>query len=252
MNYSVLGRMGTILVAAMFSMSALAADDEWQHTIAIYVVGASIDGTAGIGNVTGDVDVSFGDILDNLDGGFMGAYRLERGPWAMTADVMWLGLEQKKNSQGITGNRSSKVEADQVIASLDGAYAITERLAGYAGLRFWWLDVDVNVVLGGPMGTTLSPSKSENWVDPYVGLRYVLPLGERWQIVTKGDVGGFGVGSDFTWHVTAFANWDVTKNFSLMAGARFIDVDYEDGSGSGRFKWDVLEGGPMGGFNWRF
>lgn len=188
MHFSKSVRLCIVLSAALFSIGAIAAENEWKNTIAIYVVGASIDGTAGIGPVTGDVDVSFGDILDNLDGGLMAAYRLEHGPWSMVADLMWLGLEQKK-SGGLSGNTRTKVEADQVIVSLDGGYAVTDRLSGYAGLRYWSLDADVSVTLAAPLGTILSAGKTENWVDPYVGLRYALPLGERWQIVSKGDIG---------------------------------------------------------------
>jgi len=94
----------------------------------MYLVGAGIDGKAGVGNVTADVDVNFGDILDNLEFGFMAAWRAERGRWAVIADYNYLKLEMRNNSLGPAGNTRAAVDADQTIFEIDGAYALTERL----------------------------------------------------------------------------------------------------------------------------
>lgn len=233
-------------------VGAWAADDSWEHTVALYMVGASIDGDAGVGNVEADVDVSFGDILDNLEFGAMGAYRGERGPWAVVFDVIYMALEQEEDGLGPFGRTSAKVESDQLIVELDGSYALTDRLDAYAGLRLWDLDSDLTIVGGGPLGQTLSASETESWVDPLVGLRYEMPLGEKWSLVTRGDIGGFGVGSDFAWHATAYAAWQVSEHGTVLLGLRYLGVDYDDGSGQDRFVWDVTEGGPTAGFAWRF
>lgn len=231
---------------------AVAADAAWQHTAVLYMIGASIDGEAGVGNLTADVDVSFGDILDNLEMGAMAAYRAERGPWAIVADLIWMNLEQDKSGIGPLGGTRADVELDQMIVELDGSYALNERLDAYAGLRYWDVDSDLTVATGGPSGVVLSDSLSEDWVDPVLGLRYEVPLGERWMLVARGDIGGFGVGSDFTWHATAFASWHLSAQASLLFGFRYLDVDYDDGSGSSRFLMDVGEGGPTAGFAWQF
>lgn len=252
MRTKAIGCAGIALAALLAGGGASAADDGWEHTVVLYGIGASIDGDAGIGNVTADVDVSFGDILDNLEFGAMAAYRGERGRWAVVADLIFMALEQKKSGLGPLGGTRAKVEADQLIVELDVSYAVTERLDAYGGLRYWELDNEIDVVGGGPLGTTLSADKTEDWVDPVVGLRYLMPINESWQFITRGDIGGFGVGSDFTWHVSAFANWRVSEHGSVLLGFRYLDVDYDDGSGTGRFKWDVIEGGPTVGFAWRF
>jgi hypothetical protein len=230
----------------------LAADESWQHTVALYAIAATIDGEAGVGNVTADVDVSFGDILDNLEGTAMLAYRAERGAWAVYGDLNWMDLEADKGGIGPAGGTRAEAELDQLIFEAGGGYALSEQLDVYGGLRYWDVDADVTVATGGPIGVTLSGSKSEDWVDPLVGLRYKHPLSERWHLVAKGDVGGFGVGSDFSWCVTAYAGWAMSEHASLMFGLRYIDVDYEDGSGADRFMMDLTEGGPAAAFAWRF
>jgi hypothetical protein len=251
MKKSMSWRIGGILVLAVLC-SSVRAEDGWRHTMGIYMVGASIDGTVGVGPVEGDIDVSFGDILDNLDIGGMAAYHGERGPWYIGADFMYLGLEKKKSGIGPTGNAQSKVEVDQLLFEVDGGYALTEQLDVYGGLRYWDLESKVSLVGGGPLGQAVTAKVSESWVDPVVGLRYVVPLSERWRLVTRGDIGGFGLGSDFSWHVTAFFGWELVDNVMAMFGIRYIDVDYDDGSGSERFLFDVTLGGPAAGIAWSF
>lgn len=241
------------LLAVLLASPAMAAEDnEWHHTAVLYMIGASIDGTAGVGPVNGDVDVSFGDILDNLEFGAMAAYRGEKGRWAVVADLIYMDLEQDKNGIGPAGQTRATVELEQTIMELDGSYAVTEQLDAYAGLRYWDVDSTVTVVGGGPLGETIGGKLSEDWVDPLLGVRYSWPLGDKWTLVWRGDIGGFGVGSDFSWHTTAYASWQVAEHGNVLIGYRHLDVDYEDGSGASRFKMDVSEGGPTVGFAWSF
>jgi hypothetical protein len=239
-------------LALLASAPALAGDEAWQHTLVLYGVGASIDGTTGIAGIEADVDVGFSDVLDNLEFGAMAAYRGERGPWAVLVDLIYMGLEQQKDGLGPAGGTRAKAEVDQLIAELSGSYAWNDRWSTYAGFRLWSLDVDVEVVGGGPLGETLAGSGDESWVDPMVGVRYALPLGERWTLISKADIGGFGLGSDFAWQASAFADWRFADHASLLVGFRLLGVDYDDGSGAGRFQYDVTQGGPALGVAWQF
>jgi len=240
------------LLALAVSAPAVAAADEWQHTVTAYMIGAAIDGTAGVGPVVGDVDVSFSDILDNLEFGAMGAYRGEYGPWAVVADVIYMDLEADKSGIGPFGQTRANVELDQLIVELDGSYAITERLDGYIGLRYWDVDSTVTVLGGGPLGEDINGSLGEDWVDLLYGLRYELPLGANWSFVWRGDVAPMGTGADMSWHSTAYFAWRLGEHASALIGYRHLDVDYDDGEGADRFLMDVGQGGPTVGFAWSF
>lgn len=243
---------GLALLSLAMSPVVLAQEEAWQHTLAVYVMGASLDGSAGVADVTADVDVGFSDILENLDAGFMLAWRGERGPWSAGVDFSFMGLEQKATGLGPGGGTSAKVESDQYIVQLDVGHALTERLGAYGGIRYTELDLDVNVVGGGPLGETLARSNKEKWADPVIGLRYAAPLSSRWQLVLKGDVGGFGVASDFTWMATAYASYSISEHVMLLLGYRHLYVDYEDGNGADRFVWDMTTAGPAAALAWRF
>jgi len=245
-------RIAAAAMACLLSGAVTAEESDWEHSLAVYMVAASMNGKAGVRGLEADVDVSFSDILDNLDWGFMGAYRGERGPWAVGLDVMYLSLEADASGLGPNQGTSAKVNGDQLIVQLDGGYAITDYLGAYVGARYWQIDADVKIRGGGPLGEDVKRSKTEDWIDPVVGLRFERPLGERWLFVAKGDIGGFGVGSDFTWQATAFAAWKASEHARVMIGYRYIDVDYDDGDGDDRFLWDLAEGGPMAGFVWQF
>ncbi len=48
---------------------------------------------------------------------------------------------------------------------------------------------------------------SKNWIDPLIGGRYLWRFADGWNIIARGDIGGFGVGSDFSWHALGLIEW---------------------------------------------
>ena len=52
---------------------------------------------------------------------------------------------------------------------------------------------------------------SENWVDPVVGLRSMPQTTDNWHIILKGDIGGFGIVSDYIWNLHGSVAWDVAE-----------------------------------------
>ena len=66
------------------------------------------------------------------------------------------------------------------------------------------------------------------------------------------EIGGFGVGSTFTWQVFPALGFSLSKRASLELGDRWLDIDYETGENTTLFKYDVLTQGPIVGFAFRF
>jgi hypothetical protein len=88
-------------------------------------------------------------------------------------------------------------------------------------------------------------------VDPLVGARAHFHLSERWSLSLEGNVGGFGVGSDFAWHASGAIGYRFSlfgeDNARLLGGYRALSQDYETGSGDDKFEWDVTLHGPIVG-----
>ncbi len=72
-------------------------------------------------------------------------------------------------------------------------------------------------------------SLSEDWIDPYIGLRARYNLAEAFYLTAKADVGGFSVGSRLSSQVYGAIGCQITRNFYSEAGYRFLYVDYRNG-----------------------
>jgi hypothetical protein len=80
----------------------------------------------------------------------------------------------------------------------------------------------------------------------------LLTLSRQVTLVVRGDVGGFGVGSELTWNLVGNFLYQVSRTVYLSVGYRALDMDYEQGSGASRFKFDMLLHGPVLGAVFRF
>ena len=86
-----------------------------------------------------------------------------------------------------------------------------------------------------------------NWIEPFVGGRVLPTLSKRVTIGVRGDVGGFGVGSDLIWSLVGSIQYHVSRQVALGGGYRALDIDYAQGSGG----LDVLMHGPLLGAAFR-
>ena len=243
-----IGSRTAVTVFALALASAPAAAAEWKHEVAPYVWGSAMEGTVGVGDITADAEMSFSDILDNLEFGFMGTYRASRDRYSITVDALYMGLGATEKGPG--GVLKADIDVDQIGLEADFGYALNERFTLFGGLRYVSLDADVQVT--GPLGNDLSASESQDWVDPVVGAIYSWPLADEWTLNLRGDIGGFGIGSDFAWQGMATLRWQFSPRTSLGAAYRYLDMDYEDGKGSNYFKYDMATSGPAMGVIFTF
>lgn len=70
-------------------------------------------------------------------------------------------------------------------------------------------------------------SRTDYWFDPYIGLRGRYDLNEKFYLLGKGDVGGFGVGSDLTWSAEVAIGWHLFRNAYSEIGYRVFGLDFE-------------------------
>ena len=88
----------------------------WSNQGLIYLLGPTLDGTSGVGPIDTEVDLSAGDVFDNLDSAFLGMYRGEGERWGVMIDVVYMDL--KADGTGDGGIlRGSGSRASNAIAS---------------------------------------------------------------------------------------------------------------------------------------
>ena len=226
------------IVTAGFLLAPVARSAA-QPTAATYVdfslygLGAAMSGEVTVGNATADLNVGFDEILDHLEFGAMGFGRVGRDRWSFTAEVVYMGLGASKDLVSS--------DFDQWVIEARVASRVSPRLEPLVGVRYNNLSGEIR----GPFGR--NPSGTQDWWDPIVGATASMPVGRTLSLALHGDVGGFGIGSDLTWQAYPYLDWSFMETASLQAGYRWLDVDYESGSGAETFRYDVLTQGPQVG-----
>jgi hypothetical protein len=240
------------------------SEDAWRVDFNSWMWLMGVEGDIGARGLTADVSADFADVVDASDSIFALSGRLEvgKGRWGGFVDGMYADIGAEDMS-GPLGVASIDVTFEEILIDFGIMYRIGEwaptgnaannrhntTLDLYVGGRYTDLSVEVDPEL------LPSLSRDIDWIDPIVGAKLVLPVAERWHLRINGDVGGFGVESDFTWSVTAVVGYDFTL-FDLPAtvfgGYRAIGQDFTEGSGPDEFTWDVVQHGPILGFSLKF
>jgi hypothetical protein len=231
--------------------------DELEVKATPYMWFLQLDGNATVKGQKGDVDVSFQDIWDNLNIGVMFEGEVRKGRIGIYGNIIYADLESTNDVSGT----EIKGEATTVWAGAGAYYRLgpwnLDALGSsggspqlivdpYAGVRYTYLDLHLDVKGGGP-----DQSGDQDWVDPIIGFRTIWEFDPRWTFTTLGDLGGFGVGSDFTWQAAGFIGYNFSifqaSDSRLLLGYRALSQDYKNGSGDDKFEWDVIAHGPMAG-----
>ena len=218
---------------------------KWHFKTDVYLIFPYMKGDIGIGNnITAPIDATPGDIFSKLKFGGMLYLEANTKKWAITSDLIYMSLNQDVT----TGNvwYSGSVGAKQLVWEPAGLYRLTSFLEVGVGGRLnniqASIDARKNVF---PAGTEeVVKSASKTWFDPILITRLTADIKDKWLFQFRGDLGGFGVGSDFTWQLQAYAGYKFTKVFQLTAGYRYMSMDYDKGTDTDRFIYNVATFGP--------
>lgn len=250
MKRSSISIVPVVVLALAWPAFGHSQEGQWKHTITPYLMAAHLEGTSGVGGLNADIDLNASDIFSNLDFGAMLAYRAETENWAVMTDFIYMKLGASQTSAG--ENLRARVNLEQTTMQLDVARRLSEHFELTLGARYWDVDTTVQLTGLGPIGIDVRGQAGDSWVDPVLGLRFTYPFNDRWALLGKGDIGGFGIGSDFTWHATVGLNWATSDRISVTLLYRYLAVDYESGSGASRFALDISEAGPGMGVSFKF
>ncbi len=223
----------------------ISQEKKWKFLIEPYVMFPNMTGETGVRDLPSvDVDANVSDIFSRLQFGAMLYLEAKTDKWAITSDLLYMSLKQD-----ITPNiiiNSGELTAKQLGYELAGLYRILPFLEAGVGMRLNSINSEVNILrntLGG--GTQeLGASLSRTWIDPIIIARYTADIDNKWLFTVRGDIGGFGIGSDFSWQAQGYVGYRFSKLFQTSIGYRAIGVNYDTGSGAERFRYDMLTFGP--------
>lgn len=249
-----------LLVAATAGLgaaNALAREaksaDAWHYELTPYLWASRMEGNVKAGPLPKtSVDMKFSDILDSLDAGFMAAFEARKGRWGLLFDGIYMKVSDsaRVSQAGLTVN--GELELKQTMLAGAVAYRAMQGdipLDLVGGLRYTKIDADARIDASlFALAGTVKRAADRDWTDPYVGLRAIYPVADKWKAVGYVDVGGFGVGSDFTWQGSLGLDYAYSESVTAKLGYRYLKVDYDkDG-----FRYDMANDGLYLGVGFLF
>ncbi len=233
------------------SVSVAAAEgsgnDRWRFFGELYLWGADIGGTSVAGD---DIDISFSDLIDNLDFAYMGTLAAGKGKWTLVADLVYLDVEDEGSGTANIIGQPVKADVDLglkgLISTLFGAYRVmaadTTSLNVLAGARHLSLEADLEFDLG-----TFSEKHSSSghvW-DGILGARGKTELSDKWYLTYYADVGTGD--TELTWQARVGINYRF-KKVDAIFGYRYLAWDFDDND-----TFDDLDiSGPVAGIKFGF
>lgn len=247
-----------------------AGKPDWALQVTPFLWAASLRGSISPfqHGSTVDVDKSFSEVMDHLNlGGFLDL-RARYDRVVFSGNLMYVDTTDSHASGplsafqipgfGVTippgSHVDGKVDSTQFMATLMGGYRVMDNpdftLDLLGGIRFWHVANEVTVTASHALigSRTASYSEDFSWVDPLIGARIFVPLTGGFSLQSEADIGGAGIGSDYTWSVLASVNYTVTDNLSASVGYKALKVDYDHHG----HVYDTLLSGPAIGLTWRF
>jgi hypothetical protein len=247
-------------VTLLFVLGSSAhAQENWTE-VGIYTFMLGIEGDATVGNVTSDVDISFSDILDNFDMGFMGFAEHRRGKLSFIGDMAYLKVSaEKTRSRTPISSATLDVEAVQFLVEGFVGYRVFEQNQGEAqlgidllvGARYNELDFELDAQAS-LLGLTTSASRNPNqdWVDGVIAARVQYGYDNGWGVSAWADIGEGSDSSSFQFF--GIVSYRFKNNIRVYGGYRQYSFEYTGVSGGRRFDLDLDYTGPLAGVAYRF
>ncbi|MDF1701463.1 MAG: hypothetical protein P1V36_09940 [Planctomycetota bacterium] len=239
----------------------------WHGEVSLLAWIPGIDGDMTVRGRKADVKVKPMDIIENLDkleSIFQGRISAYRGKWGFTLGGLTVRFEDTLDIEETGTTRTGGIGLDMLEAYV--SYCLKRcplevgcnpRCPGFAayevyvGARYFSTQLTIDP-LAGAAAVAAGARQVKSWVDPIIGGKATWELGNGWGFDLQGDIGGFGVGSDFSWNLRAGVQYRPWQLASFELGFKITQMDYTDGSGTNRFEWDAALWGPYLALNFHF
>ncbi|MGD9502045.1 MAG: hypothetical protein AB7V40_06120 [Methyloceanibacter sp.] len=288
-----LGASSPALASDLGYGEPLPSPDKWQFSLTPYAWAINVNGDVTARGQTVDINESFFQIVEKSDSllAWMSYFEARKGKLAFFTDLVWLDLGFPGD---IDIRKSPFARFPQVVVSIKGdaqldyqsliiqpgiayEFARWQNAPGsftafdlYGSARYWNQDLSLSLNLTGTLQANLerlgikinrsraiaiARANTLEWVDPVVGARIRHQIAPGKELTLTGDIGGFGVGSDFSWQAVGVYGFHTqvlgTPLFAKL-GYRALYVDYSENGKFGKDGLNVVQHGPVMGvtFNW--
>ena len=225
-------------------------DKGWNFTIAPYLYTPYTSGDIIVEGNEQDIYSAPSDILGELKMAGMLYLEAANAKWSVSADVLFLELGTDFNvpAPPAPAPVNGDLGADATLLGFYGMYRLADWFEIGAGARINLFDASLklNSADTPPLFPEARFKASDTWVDPVITYRFTVPIkNEKWHAGMRGDLGGFGVGSDFAWMIYPYGGYQFSRLFELSLGFRAMGMKYDNDSD---LEVDLSLYGPQLGF----
>jgi hypothetical protein len=245
--------VGTMLALAVPTWAQVqgrptaAMDGQWHFNLSPYMWMSGIEGDVSVANLPSvPVDASFSDIFESFDVGLQGRFEARRNRFGLGADFIWMNLGLPAAQAQVA---DLTVDFRQFVAEGIVFYRVASggradnpaHLDVLAGVRYTTSRTRLSATTVG--GVDLDTDFQDlDWVDALAGFKFRAPLGSKVSLLARTDIAGFG--SNLTWNVEGDLAFLASKHWTLGAGWRYMDIDYDEGEGVERRQLQLAYSGP--------
>jgi hypothetical protein len=238
-------------------------DEQWEFRVTPYMWAPQIESKVTVGGYSTTINTYFSDIWRNLEAAGMVNLEAQKGKLGFFLNPLYMKirgdgelLRTTDASRPLPPTRDITLNLTMGVLEFGGFYRLATwsldskqgtgravTLEALAGGRYWYIHMDLDT------SSPINPTKYNDFVDPIIGGRTKVDLTDKLAFNLEGDIGGFGVGCDFTWNAQTSIAYQFTHLVSAFVGYRVLYADYKQSTGN-RFQ-ETFQG-PTGGVTFRF
>jgi hypothetical protein len=204
---------------------------------------SGLSGDFGVRGIVSPLDIGFNDILQRLDAIFALSAYLRYNHWEFFGDGQYLRISDSVRLPGVLFDRAN-IEVESAFVEAFVGYRLIDcekgSLSVFTGARYNYMSGDLQIFDDGDprfpllrqrlgIPSNLRVSGSKDWVDPVIGIGGKVRVAKPVTLYAKGDIGGFGAASDFTWQVGGGVEFQITRWLYSDVGWRYLKYDYTSG-----------------------
>jgi len=235
---------------------------DWTVAPYMWATGVGLDVNINSDPIIG-VDAPFNDIVDKLDGAFMGHIEMSGDRFGLFVDAFYVKLADDAvipvgPGGPILGDLLIDTDLTMKIYELGGFYRMGRPDPGSSafdilvGVRQVDVNQNLDIVLPGPGATPINRNLDVTETDVFAGARVIGRFSEKWSYRVRADYGGGGTEGTINALAAVGYTFGKTGLFSLEAGYRYLSFELKNDSNGTVAETDLSLSGPLVGFVFKF
>ena len=217
----------TVGLLSVIGQAQYNVDDRLKLEITPYVWMTTMNGDLTINGEKRPINFTFEDFFKFSNLGLNGHIEIKKRRWAILFDYNYVEL--------LKGETNTEL----VLSELALAWRLTKGAELIVGGRYFKSEVEFEYR---DDSDSIKKGK-QSWIDPIIGGRISWDMTKHLVFITRVDIGGFGIGSEFEWNLMAGVGYRLS-NITFLGAYRIWYAKYENGSGDNLFVYDLTTSGP--------